>query len=279
MIPLLEARHLHHAYPLPRQGLFERRRRIEAVRDVSFRLEEGRTLGIVGESGSGKSTLARLLVALEKPRGGEVLFRGERISGLPEKRIRPVRPLMQMIFQDPFGSLDPRMRIGESIAEPLGVAEPWLEAGERAGRVAAMLEKVGLQPAMMSRYPHQFSGGQRQRIAIARALITRPALLVADEPVSALDVSVQAQILNLLFDLKLEFGLSLVVISHDLAVVRYLCDEVIVMEGGRVVEQAETGRLFAAPQAAYTRALMAAMPLPPDARPGTDPAGGDISPG
>ncbi|MCZ8375007.1 MAG: ATP-binding cassette domain-containing protein [Beijerinckiaceae bacterium] len=279
MTPVLEAIHLHQAYPLPRQGLFERRQRVQAVRDVSFRLEEGQTLGIVGESGSGKSTLARLLVALEKPRSGEVLFRGERISGLPERSIRPVRPLIQMIFQDPFGSLDPRMRIGESIAEPLGVAEPWLEVGERAGRVAAMLERVGLQPDMVARYPHQFSGGQRQRIAIARALITKPALLVADEPVSALDVSVQAQILNLLFDLKLEFGLSMVVISHDLAVIRYLCDEVIVMASGQVVEQAATSRLFAAPQAEYTRALMAAMPLLPDARPETDPAGGDISPG
>jgi peptide/nickel transport system ATP-binding protein len=260
MIPILEAVDLHQDYPLPRQGLFERRRSVAAVKGVSFSLEEGRTLGIVGESGSGKSTLARLLVALEKPRAGEVRFRGARISGLPDRQVRPVRPLIQMIFQDPFGSLDPRMRVGESIAEPLGIAEPWLDAAERAERVAAMLEKVGLQGGMVTRYPHQFSGGQRQRIAIARALITRPALLVADEPVSALDVSVQAQILNLLFDLKLEFGLSLVVISHDLAVVRYLCDEVIVMAEGKVVEQAETGRLFAAPQAEYTRALMAAMP-------------------
>jgi peptide/nickel transport system ATP-binding protein len=260
MIPLLEARDLHQAYPLPRQGLFERRRHVEAVAGVSFRLEQGRTLGIVGESGSGKSTLARLLVALENPKSGTVLFRGQPLSGLPDRVIRPLRAEIQMVFQDPFGSLDPRMPVGESIAEPLDIAEPGLDHATRRARILEMLERVGLPASALPRYPHQFSGGQRQRIAIARALITRPALLVADEPVSALDVSVQAQILNLLADLKLAFGLTLVVISHDLAVIRYLSDDVLVMQAGRVVEQAPTSTLFTAPQAAYTRTLLAAMP-------------------
>jgi peptide/nickel transport system ATP-binding protein len=260
MTPLLEARDLHQTYPLPRQGLFERRRHVEAVAGVSFRLEQGRTLGIVGESGSGKSTLARLLVALESPKSGTVLFRGQQLSGLPDRVIRPLRAEIQMVFQDPFGSLDPRMPVGESIAEPLAIAVPGLDRATRRARILEMLERVGLPDSALARYPHQFSGGQRQRIAIARALITRPALLVADEPVSALDVSVQAQILNLLADLKLALGLTLVVISHDLAVIRYLSDDVLVMQAGRVVEQAPTPTLFTAPQAAYTRTLLAAMP-------------------
>lgn len=260
MIPLLEVRDVHQAYPLPREGLFERRRYVEAVRGISFSLTEGATLGIVGESGSGKSTLARLLVALEAPRAGAVLFRGEQLSGRPDRAIRHLRPQIQMVFQDPFGSLDPRMPIGESIAEPLLVAEPQLSPAERMARVATMMDRVGLPAAMITRYPHQFSGGQRQRIAIARGLITRPALLVADEPVSALDVSIQAQILNLLFDLRLELGLTLVVISHDLAVIRYLCDDVIVMQQGRAVEQAPAATLFGSPKAEYTRRLLAAMP-------------------
>lgn len=165
-----------------------------------------------------------------------------------------------MVFQDPFGSLDPRMPVGESIAEPLAIALPGLDRAARRARILEMLERVGLPASALARYPHQFSGGQRQRIAIARALITRPALLVADEPVSALDVSVQAQILNLLADLKLALGLTLVVISHDLAVIRYLSDDVLVMQAGKVVEQAPTPTLFTAPQAAYTRTLLAAMP-------------------
>jgi peptide/nickel transport system ATP-binding protein len=260
MNAILEAVDLHRHYPLPREGLFSPRRTVKAVNGVSFKLEAGKTLGIVGESGSGKSTLARLLVALEAPEKGEVRFEGEPISGLSEAALRPRRRNIQMVFQDPVSSLDPRMRIGTSIAEPLDVAEPDLDAETRHRRIAAMLERVGLGEGAMMRFPHQFSGGQRQRIAIARALVTRPKLLIADEPVSALDVSVQAQILNLLLDLKLEFGLSLIFISHDLGVVRYLCDRVIVMQAGGIVEEGETEALFSSPAAPYTQALIAAMP-------------------
>lgn len=260
MNTIIEAIDLYRHYPLPREGLFSPRRTVAAVDGVSFRLEAGKTLGIVGESGSGKSTLARLLVALEAPHRGEVRFQGARISGLSEAALRPHRSNIQMVFQDPFSSLDPRMRIGESIGEPLDVAEPGLDAATRQRRIAMMLERVGLGEGALTRYPHQFSGGQRQRIAIARALITHPKLLIADEPVSALDVSVQAQILNLLLDLKLEFGLSLIFISHDLGVVRYLCDRVIVMQAGRVVEEGETEALFSRPAAPYTQTLIAAMP-------------------
>lgn len=260
MSTILEAMDLHRDYPLPRDGLFSRRQTVKAVSGVSFKLEEGKILGIVGESGSGKSTLARLLVGLEAPKQGEVRFRGARISGLRERDVRPLRRDIQMIFQDPFGSLDPRMRIGASVGEPLGIAEPELDAAMRYRRIAMMLDRVGLGEGAMTRYPHQFSGGQRQRIAIARALITHPKLLIADEPVSALDASIQAQILNLLLDLKLEFGLSLVFISHDLGVVRYLSDRVIVMQAGRIVEEGETEALFSSPVAAYTKSLIAAMP-------------------
>ena len=260
MSTILEAVDLHHHYPLPREGFFSARRSIKAVDGVSLKLEAGKTLGIVGESGSGKSTLARLLVALEAPKKGEVRFEGTRISGLPEAALRPQRRNIQMVFQDPFASLDPRMRVEASIGEPLGIAEPDLSAEDRHQRIVAMLDRVGLGEGALSRYPHQFSGGQRQRIAIARALITHPKLLIADEPVSALDVSVQAQILNLLLDLKLEFGLSLIFISHDLGVVRYLCDRVIVMQAGRVVEEGEAEALFSRPAAPYTQALIAAMP-------------------
>ena len=260
MSTILEAIDLHRQYPLPREGFFTRRRHISAVSGISFSLEEGKVLGIVGESGSGKSTLARLLVGLETPEKGEVRFMGQRISGLGDTELRPVRHQIQMVFQDPFGSLDPRMRVLDSIGEPLDVAEPQLTPEARRARIIAILERVGLGEGALSRYPHQFSGGQRQRIAIARALITHPKLLIADEPVSALDVSVQAQILNLLLDLKLEFGLSLVFISHDLGIVRYLSDRVIVMQNGKIVEEGETEALFSAPIEPYTRQLMAAMP-------------------
>ncbi|OYU49067.1 MAG: peptide ABC transporter ATP-binding protein [Rhizobiales bacterium PAR1] len=260
MSVILEAVDLHRHYPLPREGIFARRRHVSAVNGVSFALEEGKVLGIVGESGSGKSTLARLLVGLEAPEKGEVRFLGQRISGLGDAALRPVRHQIQMVFQDPFGSLDPRMRVLDSIGEPLDVAEPGLAPEARRERIIGMLERVGLGEGALTRYPHQFSGGQRQRIAIARALITHPKLLIADEPVSALDVSVQAQILNLLLDLKLEFGLSLVFISHDLGIVRYLSDRVIVMQNGKIVEEGETEALFSAPAEAYTRQLIAAMP-------------------
>jgi ABC-type glutathione transport system ATPase component len=214
----------------------------------------------VGESGSGKSTLARLLMALERPDSGRLFWQGEEITALSAAELRARRHGIQMVFQDPYGSLDPRMRILDTVAEPLDVAEPGLPREERHARVAEILERVGLNADMLVRYPHQFSGGQRQRIAIARALITRPRILVADEPASALDVSIQAQILNLLGDLKLEFGLAMVFISHDLGIVRYLADRMMVMQHGLVVEEGETERIFTVPEHPYTRALIAAMP-------------------
>ncbi|PPD16685.1 MAG: peptide ABC transporter ATP-binding protein [Methylobacterium sp.] len=260
MIPVLEARALEKSYILPRASWLERRARIEAVKDVSLAVAAGETLGIVGESGSGKSTVARLLMALEKPDSGAVLWQGEDVTALSPRQLRARRHGIQMVFQDPYGSLDPRMRILDTVAEPLDVAEPDLASAERRARVASMLERVGLNADVLTRYPHQFSGGQRQRIAIARALVTRPRILVADEPASALDVSIQAQILNLLSDLKAEFGLAMVFISHDLGIVRYLSDRMMVMQHGVVVEEGETERVFTAPAHPYTRALIAAMP-------------------
>ncbi|MCU0817864.1 MAG: ATP-binding cassette domain-containing protein [Beijerinckiaceae bacterium] len=260
MSPVLEARDLCKSYALPRGTLLERQRRLQAVKNVSLRVEAGETLGIVGESGSGKSTLARLLMALEKPDSGQLLWQGEDLTALTAAELRARRHGIQMVFQDPYGSLDPRMRILDTVAEPLDMTEPGLSREDRRARVADILERVGLNPEVLARYPHQFSGGQRQRIAIARALITRPRILVADEPASALDVSIQAQILNLLADLKLEFGLAMVFISHDLGIVRYLSDRMMVMQHGVVVEEGETERVFTAPSHDYTRALIAAMP-------------------
>jgi ABC-type oligopeptide transport system ATPase subunit len=260
MNAVLVAKDLVRRYPLPRAAPFARRKTIAAVDGVSLSVHEGKTFGIVGESGCGKSTLARMLVALERPDRGEIRLAGAPISTLAERDLRPLRRDVQMVFQDPFGSLDPRMRIIESVAEPLDVANPLISRDEREARVVAMLTRVGLSANALRRYPHQFSGGQRQRIAIARALITRPKLLVADEPVSALDVSIQAQILNLFVDLRLELGLSIVFISHDLGVIRYLADRVAVMKDGRFVEEGETEMVFANPAADYTRRLIAAMP-------------------
>ena len=232
---------------------------ITAVRDVSLQIAAGETLGIVGESGSGKSTLARLLMVLEKPDRGTVHWLGEAVSTVSAQALRVRRRHVQMVFQDPFGSLNPRMRILDSVAEPLDVAEPALSAADRRDRVEAMLSRVGLEAEAMSRYPHQFSGGQRQRIAIARALITDPKLLIADEPVSALDVSIQAQILNLLTDLQRDLGLAMIIISHDLGVVRYLADRVMVMQHGKVVEEGDSETIFAQPSEDYTRRLISAV--------------------
>jgi peptide/nickel transport system ATP-binding protein len=256
----LEARALSRSYRLPRHGLFGARSVLKAVDDVSLTLQDGETLGIVGESGSGKSTLARMLMALERPDLGEVRWRDENITHLSASALRSRRHEIQMVFQDPYGSLDPRMRILDSVVEPLDVARPELSPQQRRDAVVDILERVGLTAEALSRYPHQFSGGQRQRIAIARALITRPRVLVADEPVSALDVSIQAQILNLLSDLRAEFGLAMIFISHDLGIVRYLADRVMVMHRGKVVEEGESEAVFTAPTHSYTRALIAAMP-------------------
>ena len=223
---------------------------------MSFTLDSGRSLGIVGESGSGKSTLARLVMALEAPTSGTVTLLGRDLHALPASQLRDARRDFQMVFQDPYGSLDPRQRVGRIVAEPL----LRMTADERRQRVAESLDAVGLRAADADKYPHEFSVGQRQRIAIARALITRPKLIVADEPVSALDVSVQAQVLNLLQDLRLHFGVAYLFISHDLAVVDHVCDEVAVMQAGRIVEQGSPERLFRNAEHAYTRSLIAAVP-------------------
>jgi peptide/nickel transport system ATP-binding protein len=241
-------------YRLPRESLLKPAPVVEAVRGVSFTMTAGRSLGIVGESGSGKSTLARLAMALEPPTAGRIVLLGQELNALPPAALTRARRDFQMVFQDPYGSLDPRQRVGRIVAEPLhGV-----RADEARERVAASLEAVGLRATDAAKYPHEFSGGQRQRIAIARALITRPRLIVADEPVSALDVSVQAQVLNLLADLQQQFGVTYLFISHDLAVVDHLCDEVAVMYRGQIVEHGPADEVLRAPAHDYTRSLLAA---------------------
>ncbi|MCF8210349.1 MAG: ATP-binding cassette domain-containing protein [Rhodoferax sp.] len=259
--PLLEARHVFKTYRLPRPSLFRRPGELQAVCDVSFCLYPGKNLGIVGESGSGKSTLARLAMALDHPSSGQILFRGQDLHALSPTALRKARQGFQMVFQDPFGSLDPRQTVLRIVTEPLEV-DPKVSRPERAERAAEALAEVGLRATDLQKYPHEFSGGQRQRIAIARALITRPALIVADEPVSALDVSVQAQVLNLMQDLQERYGLSYLFISHDLAVVDLIADEVIVMQTGKVVEQGPAKTIFSAPKHSYTQTLLAAVPGP-----------------
>jgi peptide/nickel transport system ATP-binding protein len=257
--PLVVVKDLEQRYKLPRESLFRPPGEVRALNGVSAEVAAGRSLGIVGESGSGKSTFARLVMALERPASGEVVLLGRDLNRIPADELRRARRDFQMVFQDPYGSLDPRQTIARIVAEPLSV----LEEADRAtfrDRVAAVLRQVGLRDADMDKYPHEFSGGQRQRIAIARALITRPKLIVADEPVSALDVSVQAQVLNLMQDLQEQFGLSYILISHDLAVVDHLCDEVAVMYLGRIVEQGRPQDLFERCAHPYARALLDAVP-------------------
>ena len=266
--PLLQVEHVGKTYRLPRERLLGPAPQLQALDDVSFELHAGRSLGIVGESGSGKSTLARLVMALEAPTQGRVLLDGEDLHALTPQALRAVRARMQMVFQDPYGSLDPRRKVGQTVAEPLAVLHGASRPEQRT-RAAEALEAVGLRAADLDKYPHEFSGGQRQRIAIARALITRPKLIVADEPVSALDVSVQAQVLNLMQDLQDTYGVTYLFISHDLSVVDLVCDEVIVLEGGRIVEQGDPDRIFQRPQHPYTQRLLAAVPgmEPPPAAP------------
>jgi len=260
--PLLEVSGLVRVYRLRRRRLFGPRPELRAVDGVSFTLETGRSLAVVGESGSGKSTLARAVMALERPSGGDVRLRGESLFAMAPDRLRAARRDFKMVFQDPYGSLDPRLPVGASVGDPLAAAEPRLSRAERGGRVADALAAVGLRPGDAARYPHEFSGGQRQRIAIARAIVTRPALIVADEPVSSLDVSVQAQVLNLLQELRERFGVAYLFISHNLAVVRHVADEVAVMKDGRFVEHGPVERIFSAPGHPYTRSLLAAMLAP-----------------
>lgn len=225
--------------------------------DVSFSLMPGESLGVIGESGAGKSTLARLVMALERPHQGQVRWSGQDVNAKPARERRALRPRMQMVFQDPYGSLDPRWRVGRSVMEPLA-AMPMTEP-ERRVRLLEVLAAVGLEADAALRFPHQFSGGQRQRLAIARALSTKPRLIVADEPLSALDVSVQAQILSLLRDLQRREGISLVIVSHDLAAVEVLCDQALVLRGGQVVEQGPAARVLGEPQHPYTQDLLAAL--------------------
>ena len=264
--PLLQVEDLARTYTLPREKLRGPPPMVHALNGVSFRIEAGRSLGIVGESGSGKSTLARLVMALDRPTAGRVLLDGRDLHALPAQELRTARRDFQMVFQDPYGSLDPRMTVERIVTEPL-VAQGAGRAAERREQAAEVLGSVGLRTADLGKYPHEFSGGQRQRIAIARALVTRPRLIVADEPVSALDVSVQAQVLNLMQDLQDQFGVTYMLISHDLAVVHHLCDDVAVLWQGRIVEQGPPERLFRAAEHPYTRALLAAVPKPePPAR-------------
>jgi len=258
MATVLEASNIVRDYHIG-GTLFGGGRTIHAVKGVSFRLEQGKTLAIVGESGSGKSTLARILTLIDRQTSGELKIDGAFIDIARTGVTAEMRRKVQMVFQNPYGSLNPRQKIGDVLMEPLLLNTP-MPAAERRDRALEMLLKVGLQPEHFNRYPHMFSGGQRQRIAIARAIILRPSLLVLDEPVSALDLSVQAQILNLLADLQDEFGLTYVFISHDLSVVKYIADDVMVMYLGEAVEQGSRDKVFTNPEHPYTRALFAATP-------------------
>jgi oligopeptide transport system ATP-binding protein len=236
---------------------------IRAVDGVSFSVERGKTLGLVGESGSGKSTLSRAVLQLTRPTSGSVVFEGQEIAGISRRRMRPLRREMQMVFQDPYASLNPRKRAGQIVAEPLRRASSGSGSGaELRRRVGELLERVGLSAEHADRYPHEFSGGQRQRIGIARALALEPKLIVADEPVSALDVSIQAQIVNLLADLQDELGLTYVFVAHDIGVVRHVSDRIAVMHEGRIVEEGSAEDICERPRDPYTRALVAAVPIP-----------------
>jgi peptide/nickel transport system ATP-binding protein len=247
---------LRREYRRPRTSLRRPGPVVEALKGVSFEVERGERFGIVGESGCGKSTLLRLLAALDRPTGGEIRVEGLEVTGRRERDLAFLRSTLQLVFQDPMGSLDPRMRVRDIIAEPLDAQG----MPGRDERVTELLDAVGLPAEAATRYPHQFSGGQRQRISIARALAPKPSILLADEPVSALDVSVRAQVLNLIGDLVSDLGLTLVFVSHDLSVVRHLCDRVAVMSGGEIVETGPTARVFADPQHPYTQRLLRAAP-------------------
>ena len=274
--PLLEVRQLGRRFALPRSALWQPASSLQALSNVSFKLQPGKSLGIVGESGSGKSTLARLVMALDQPTEGQVLFNGVDVHKAAPADLRQLRSGFQMVFQDPYGSLDPRQKVLSIVTEPIQtlatcanghcpMSERAVSKAELRDRAAEALSEVGLRTADLDKYPHEFSGGQRQRIAIARALITRPALIVADEPVSALDVSVQAQVLNLMMDLQDRYGLSYLLVSHDLAVVNLMCDDVLVLQSGQVLEQGPAAQIFQHPAHPYTRMLISAVPGQPDA--------------
>ena len=262
--PLLKVEHLSKEFPAE-SGMFAKRfskRVVSAVNDISFEIYPGETFGLVGESGCGKSTTGRTIMRLTKPTAGKVYFQGKDVSEMSKHEIKDMRREMQFIFQDPYASLNPRMTIGEIIAEPLRTYHPKMSRQEVRERVKAMMLKVGLLPNLINRYPHEFSGGQCQRIGIARALILEPKLIICDEPVSALDVSIQAQVVNLLQQLQREMGLSLIFIAHDLAVVKHISDRVLVMYLGHAVELGTYDEVYHNPLHPYTRALMSAVPIP-----------------
>ena len=260
--PLVEVRDLEMHFPI-RSGLLSRQvGAVRAVDGVTFDVLRGETLGIVGESGCGKSTTARLITRLLDPTGGSINWEGRDIAGLGRKELKPLRREMQMIFQDPYSSLNPRKTVGTIIGEPFVIHGVETDERKRKGLVQDLMEQVGLNPEHYNRLPHQFSGGQRQRIGVARAIALKPKLIVADEPVSALDVSIQAQILNLLKDLQRDLGLTVIFIAHDLSVVRHTCDRVAVMYLGKIVELASSEELYAHPRHPYTGALLSAVPVP-----------------
>jgi peptide/nickel transport system ATP-binding protein len=244
-----------------RRSLFAKADAFHAVRDVAFHVAHNETLGLVGESGSGKSTVGRMVMGLTEPTAGRVIFDGEDMTKLPASRVKDVRRKMQIVFQDPFSALSPRMRIGQFVAEPMVVHGIGANAAERRERVAELFGRVGLNPDFMERFPHEFSGGQRQRICIARALALGPKFIIADEPITALDVSIQAQIVNLFQDLQQEMQMSYLFIAHDLSMVRYLCQRVAVMLRGRLVEVGPTAAIFGDPHHPYTQSLLSAVPI------------------
>ncbi len=267
--PLVQVINLVKHFPITSGVIIQRQMgAVKAVDDVTFDIYPGETLGLVGESGSGKSTTGRTLLQLYQPTSGTVLFEGKDITKMRGESLRRMRREMQIIFQDPFASLNPRMTVGSIVAEPLQIHKLYPNKRERQEYVESLLERVGLNPYYVNRYPHEFSGGQRQRIGIARALALRPRFIVADEPISALDVSIQAQVVNLLQDLQEEFGLAYLFIAHDLSVVRYLSDRIAVMYLGRIVEMATAEELFEDPRHPYTRALLSAVPTPDPKRRG-----------
>jgi oligopeptide/dipeptide ABC transporter ATP-binding protein len=260
---LIEVRNLVKYFPITRGIVFQKQiGAVKAVDDVSFEVKRGETLGIVGETGCGKSTTARLLVRLLEPTSGQVIFDGDDISARKGSSLKALHREMQMVFQDPYSSLNPRKTVGSIISDPFAIHGLFNGEGERKKRVQELMDRVGLNPEHYNRYPHEFSGGQRQRIGVARAIALEPKLLVADEPVSALDVSIQAQVLNLLRELQRDMGLTLIFIAHDLSVVRHMCDRVAVMYLGKVVEIAPSDALYGFPRHPYTGALLAAVPVP-----------------
>jgi oligopeptide/dipeptide ABC transporter ATP-binding protein len=268
MTPLIEARDLTKHFPITQGVVFQRQiGAVKAVDGISFGVNPGETLGLVGETGCGKSTTARLLVRLMDPTSGEILFEGEDVGKRKGAGLKDLHREVQMVFQDPYSSLNPRKTVGSIIAEPFAIHGLYRGEGERKQHVQELMDRVGLNPEHYNRYPHEFSGGQRQRIGVARAIALEPKMLVADEPVSALDVSIQAQVLNLLRELQRDMGLTLIFIAHDLSVVRHMCDRVAVMYLGKIVETADSDILYSAPRHPYTGALLSAVPVP-------DPTGG-----